>query len=236
MLRIVLLIMLLLFSGCEETKKIEKKVDALQEKKMELDKKIAVARAEADKEKELALLKMRKKLEELSLKESKTKAQKELELAKIKAQKELDLQKIEKELKLKEIELKREKTKIELENQKLLAQKELEVKKIFLIYALIAFVLLLFFAGIVLYIYKKRKDKLIAYHDNLEKYFRLKENETKVQIANKIIDTIASGKLTPDQEQRLITVLQSPNNIDKKELPKEIGESIDVEIDENKKE
>jgi hypothetical protein len=30
--------------------------------------------------------------------------------------------------------------------------------------------------------------------------------------------------------------LQSPNNIDKKELPKEIGESIDVEIDENKKE
>jgi hypothetical protein len=69
--------MLLLFSGCEETKKIEKKVDALQEKKMELDKKIAVARAEADKEKELALLKMRKKLEELSLKESKTKAQKE---------------------------------------------------------------------------------------------------------------------------------------------------------------
>ncbi len=214
-----------MFTGCESIDtKTDKKIDYLQERKAKLDAKIAKAREKADKERELALMKMRQRLEELSLKETKTKAQKEIEIEKIKAQKELELQKIEKELKLKELELQQEKQKIELENQKLIAQKELEVKKQFLIYSLISLILIIIAVLLILYVYKKRKDKLIAYHDNLEKYFRMKENEAKVAIANKIIDTIAEGKLTPEQELRLLGVLKG----DVKELPKEIENKDEV--------
>ncbi|WP_281951611.1 hypothetical protein [Nitrosophilus kaiyonis] len=234
MFRVLLLIFLLLFVGCEQKDtKLENKSNYLQEKKAKLDEKIAQARAKADKEKELALLKMRKRLEELSLKSGQTEAQKEIEIAKIKAQKELEIQKIQKELKLKELELQKERQKIELENQKLLAQKEIEVKKEFLVFSLIGLILIILAILTVLYFYKKRKDKIIAYHDNLEKYFRMKENEAKVAIANKIIDTIAEGKLSPEQEQRLLGVLKG----DLKELPKDIekkDEVVDALIEEGK--
>ena len=233
--KILLALSLLFFTGCEfkEDKISDKKIDKLQERKAKLDEKIALARAQADKKREIALMQMRKRLEELSLKETKTKAQKEIELEKIRAQKELELQKIQKELKLKELELLKEKQKIELENQKLIAQKEIEVKKQFLIYSLIALILIILSILIILYVYKKRKDKIIAYHDNLEKYFRMKENEAKIAIANKIIDTIAQQKLTPQQEERLLKVLKGET----KEIPKEIenkDEVVEALIEEKK--
>ncbi len=61
----------------------------------------------------------------------------------------------------------------------------------------------------VLFIYynNKRKDKLRVYEDNLNKYFREKENQAKIEIAGKILDTIASGKLSEEQENRLISSL-----------------------------
>ena len=228
MFRVLILAFLILLSGCDSKKEeISNKVSNLEQKRSKLDEQIAKARANADKEKELALLKMKKRVDELLLQKGKTEAQKEIEIAKIKAQKELEIQKIERELKLKELELQKERQKIELENKKLLAQKEIEVKKQFLIYSLIALVLIIVSILIILYFYKKRKDKILAYHDNLEKYFRMKENEAKIAIANKIIDTIAEGKLTPDQEQRLLGVLKG----DIKEIPKELEDKKDEVVE-----
>ncbi|BCD62999.1 hypothetical protein NitYY0826_C1887 [Nitratiruptor sp. YY08-26] len=192
------------------------------------------AREEADKQKELALTKMQQQIEKLALERSKNEAQKEIALAQIKAKQALELQKIEQAYKLKELELKKQKELLELENQKIVAQKEIELKKQFLYLSLAALVFIIVVVLIILYFYKKRKDKLIAYHDNLEKYFRLKENEAKVAIANKIIDTIAEGKLTPEQEQRLLGVLKGET----KELPKEIEhkdeEPIEAEVEEKR--
>ncbi|WP_201334673.1 MULTISPECIES: hypothetical protein [unclassified Nitratiruptor] len=230
-----LVLIVLLFGGCmESTQKLDQKKDELLERKARIEARLEKAREEADKQKELALTKMQQEIEKLALQRSKNEAQKEVEIARIKAKQALELQKIEQAYKLKELELKKQKELLELQNQKIIAQKELELKKQFLLFSLIALVIILVVVLIVLYFYKKRKDKLIAYHDNLEKYFRLKENEAKVAIANKIIDTIAEGKLTPEQEQRLLGVLKGET----KELPKEIEnkkeEPIEAEVEEKK--
>ncbi len=226
-----LLLVALLFGGCIDTsQKSDKKIDELAARKARIEARLEKARQEADRQKELALTKMQKQIEKLALERSKTEAQKEIELARINARQALELQKIEQAYKLKELELKKQKELLELQNQKYLAEREIALKKQLLIYSLIAFTVLLIAILVVLYIYKKRRDKLIAYHDNLEKYFRMKENEAKIAIANKIIDTIAEGKLTPEQEQRLLGVLKG----DVKELPKEIEESeaIEAEVEE----
>ncbi len=223
-----LLLAALLFGGCIDTsQKSDKKIDELAARKTRIEARLEKARREADRQKELALTKMQKQIEQLALERSKTQAQKEVELARIKAKQALELQKIEQAYKLKELELKKQKELLELQNQKYLAEREIALKKQLLIYSLIAFTVLLIAILVVLYFYKKRRDKLIAYHDNLEKYFRMKENEAKIAIANKIIDTIAEGKLTPEQEQRLLGVLKG----DVKELPKEIEETKDEAIE-----
>lgn len=227
-------LMVLMLSGCFD-QTTQKKKDELLERKARIEARLLKAKEEANKQKELALTKMQKEIEKLALERSKSEAQKEIELARIKAKQALELQKIEQAYKLKELELQKEKQRIELENQKLIAQKEIELKKQFLLYSLIALVIILIVILIVLYLYKKRKDKLIAYHDNLEKYFRLKENEAKIAIANKIIDTIAEGKLTPEQEQRLLGVLKGEAKEEPKELPKEIEEPLEAEVEEEKK-
>jgi len=64
------------------------------------------------------------------------------------------------------------------------------------------------------YLKKRREDKLIAYRDNLDKYFRAKENEARVKIAEKILDTVASGKLSSAHEARLIEVFNAENKED----------------------
>jgi hypothetical protein len=227
----------LLFAGCfEQKKELAKKNDELMERKQRIEARLLAAKEAADKEKELLLTKMQERIEKLALERAKSEKEKEIELAKIKMEQALALSRLEQKYKLEELRLREQKERIELENERLIAQKELEVKKQFLIYSLIALVLIVIAILIILYIYKKRKDKLIAYHDNLEKYFRMKENEAKIAIANKIIDTIAEGKLTPEQEQRFLGVLRG----DVKELPKELeerrgDEPIEAEIDDGKR-
>ena len=73
--------------------------------------------------------------------------------------------------------------------------------------------LLLIIAFFIYYYFKKRReDKLIAYNDNLDKYFRAKENETRVKIAEKILDTISSGQLSERHEAKLIEVFNADHS------------------------
>jgi len=227
MSRVFSLLLLFLLAGCYVEQKGDQKIDELAQRKARIEARLEKARMEADKQKELALTKMQKQIEELALQRTKSEAQKEIELAKIKAKQALQLQRIEQAYKLKELELKKQKELLELQNKKYLAEREIELKKQLLIYSLIGLLLIILAALIILYFYKKRKDKLIAYHDNLEKYFRMKEHEAKIAIANKIIDTIAEGKLTPEQEQRLLGVLRG----DAKDLPKELEHKKDEPIE-----
>ena len=173
---------------------------------------------------------------------------KEVQLKKIDAQKEQELAKINSQTTLATLEKEQllEKIKLEAQAEKekmLLAQakeKELfeaklrdlerqdamEIKRYLL---LILFFLLIIVAYFV-YLYFKRRhdDKLRAYQDNLDKYFHQQENMTKMRIAEKIIDTVASGKLEKEQESALIKALSG--NISPENEPKLISDDTAEDI------
>ncbi len=132
------------------------------------------------------------------------------EIAQIEAKKQIELQKISKESELKALALQREKE-LELlkEKERLLA---IEHEQAMQRYLLLGGILLLLLAGALLlwYLDRRRKDKLRAYEDNLQKYFRQKENEARVKIAEKILDTVASQDLGIEQKTKLIEALHGP--------------------------
>jgi len=132
-------------------------------------------------------------------------AQTQAELAKIAAQKELA--QIQKEQLIAKIELEAQAQKKALEAKLLQEERAdaMEVKR----YLLLILFFVLVMGSYFLYLYFKRRhdDKLLAYKDNLEKYFHQQENMTRLRIAEKIIDTVASGKLDKAQENELLKAL-----------------------------
>ena len=123
----------------------------------------------------------------------------------------------------KEIQLKKIDAKTELEKQKALLQDKkdkallnmqmlqmqhdnnTQIERYILIMSFFLLIIVSFF--IYYYLKKRHEDKLRAYKDNLEKYFHQQENMTRMRIAEKIIDTVASGKLDKAQEMELIKAL-----------------------------
>ncbi len=62
--------------------------------------------------------------------------------------------------------------------------------------------------ALVLYIFRKRReDKLKMHDDELQKEMFIREKELQVKMAEKILDTIASGKLSEEREQHLLETL-----------------------------
>ena len=203
--------------------------------------------SQADKQAKLA---EQKAAFELKIKETKDVQMKQIdaqttqELEKIKAQKELAQMQKEQMMEKIRLQAQLEKQKAQLEIQKqeaLLEQKmkeiaqanDMELKKYLLV---ILFLILIIASFFTYYYFKKRHDdKLRAYQDNLDKYFHQQENATKMRIAEKIIDTVASGKLDKAQETELIKALSgniAPTQ-EAKLLEGEISE--DIELIEEKK-
>ena len=186
-----------------------------------------------------------KKLEAKKAFEEKIADAKEVQLKKIDAQKEQELAKINSQTTLATLEKKQllEKIKLEAEAEKekmLLAQakeKELfqakqrdlerqdamEIKRYLLLILFLMLVIISFF--IYHYFKRRHEDKLRAYQDNLDKYFHQQENMTKMRIAEKIIDTVASGKLEKEQESELIKALSG--NISPADEPKLLNKTTD---------
>ena len=186
-----------------------------------------------------------KKLQEKKAFEEKIANSKEVQLKKIDAQKEQELAKIESQTTLAKLEKEQllEKIKLEAQAEKeklLLAQAKereafeaklrdleradsMEIKR----YLLLILFLLLVIISYFVYLYFKRKhdDQLRAYQDNLDKYFHQQENMTRMRIAEKIIDTVASGQLAKEQESELIKALSG--NMQAKEEPKLLSETSD---------
>ena len=187
-----------------------------------------------------------KKLQEKRAFEEKIANSKEVQLKKIDAQKEQELAKIESQTTLATLEKEQllEKIKLEAEAEKekivLAQQKEREAYKAKLRemehqdameikrYLMIILFLMLIIASYFIYLYFKHKhdDKLRAYQDNLDKYFHQQENMTKMRIAEKIIDTVASGKLEKEQERELIKALSG--NITPSQEPKLLTDEIEI--------
>jgi len=58
------------------------------------------------------------------------------------------------------------------------------------------------------YMFRKRREDRLKMHENeLQKEVYLREKELQVKMAEKILDTIASGKLSEEREQHLLEAL-----------------------------
>ena len=220
----------LFFSGCEMDGVFGPSKKELELKEKELDQKNALQQKElALKEKELnQSTELKEKQAQLSL--EKTKAEldnkKSIELAKINST--VEKEKIQSQSKQNELDY------------ELTAKQEdnaLSIQKYILVAVIILIILVA--GGLFVYFNNRRKDKLKAYEDNLEKYFRAKETDAKVQIANKILDTISKGNLNPETENKLIASLNgtAPQKDETKQLEKKHDDVVDLEvIDEETKE
>ena len=137
---------------------------------------------------------------------------------------------------LKKQELEQQKVKeLELIAQKTLRaqeQKELEFKRY--IIALVALIIIIVAFFLFYYYKKKREDKLTAYNDNLRKYFLQKENEVKLRIAEKILDTVASGNLSPEDQRKLIEVMHRSSVQENPDVAALENETVDIEVIEQK--
>ena len=156
------------------------------EKKVQQYKEIELKKLELQTKKELALIESKKEL---------AKIEKEKELTKIKLNAQYEKERLE-------LEQKKQKLKFEQKIREKQQAYDMEIKR----YIIIGSIIIFLFIGFFVYFYYKRKrdDKLQAYKDNLEKYFRQKENETRVEIATKMLDVIKDGALDKDQQTQLI--------------------------------
>ncbi len=144
------------------------------------------------------------------------------ELARIEANRSVELEKISSAAKLKQLELqKRAELELIREKERML---KIEHEQAMERYTLLGAIMLLLLAGVALlwYFDRRRKDKLRAYEDNLKKYFHQKENESRVKIAEKILDTVASKDLSGEQRAKLIEALHGT-------APKRVTSSPDSE-------
>lgn len=181
------ILLLLSFNACQ----LFEDSPELQEKKQVLElKKLQVAQ-----EKELALLELQKSL------------------ATIEKEKMLSLQKMHNDIKEKELSANSEKE-LELIKQKLALQESnntLNFQLYLFVFLGLMIIVIAFF--IFYYLKKKRENELLAYNDNLKKYFYMKENETRLKIAEKILDTICEGDLSSENQQKLIHAFSNETSV-----------------------
>jgi len=174
----LMIIILFSFSACQLLEDSKE----LQNQKQEL----ALKTLQAQQDKDLATLEMQKSL------------------ATIEKEKTLELQKLQNEIKAQELNTNSE-AELELIKQKVTLQEsnnDLDFQKYLLMFLAL---LLIVVSGFIFYYFKKKRDnELRAYEDNLKKYFYHKENEARLKIADKILDTLKGGNLSQENEQKLI--------------------------------
>jgi hypothetical protein len=180
------LLAVLLFSGCDINDFIPKEPDSPELKEKAL------------------LIKQQSELAELKARQ---------ELASIESNKEIELGKLNKDIKIKELELKNaqelERLKLQIEIEA--AERDYSMKRNMLLMATLFMIIVAY--GLYLLLKRRHDKKLQAYNDNLKKYFYQKEQDARMRLAEKIVDTVASGKATSEQEAKLLSLLNAPENI-----------------------
>ena len=200
-MKIILIFSLaLLFGGCfSDEPSSQQKTEAAQKQTIETIKmsveneKLIQMKIEALRERDMAEINMKK------------------ELASIDREKEYELAKLDSKLQMQRLLLEKELALEQFKQDNLIRESEeaISQQRYLLFYATVIIIIL---AGAIYYFMKRRReDKLRAYNDNLEKYFQNKQNDSRVKIAEKIIDTIATGKLNSQQEAQLIQAINSEN-------------------------
>ncbi|MEA3372917.1 MAG: hypothetical protein U9Q62_04425 [Campylobacterota bacterium] len=131
------------------------------------------------------------------------------EVATIQMQRDLELERIKKESKTEEVTAKKE---IAFKEQDTIERQEDNINNRYNTIVIIGSLFLLVAMGLLVYfLLKRREDKLKMHEDTIEKEMTLKEKELQVQMATKILDTIASGTLDKEEERRLIETFEKSN-------------------------
>ena len=151
-----------------------------------------------------------------SVTNSKSSKNKEVTIATIEAETQKEIAKINKErdLELKKMEEKTKLLKLKTSNDIAVKEHNLSTYVQESEYAFKNSTLMIIAAGLfavlalALFMFRKRReDKLKMHEDELQKEMYLREKELQVKMAEKILDTIASGKLSEEREQHLLEAL-----------------------------
>jgi len=136
---------------------------------------------------------------------AKIEAEAKKEVAKINKERDLELKKMEENTKVLELKTSNEMAIKEHNLSTYVQESEFAFKNTTLIFVAIGLFAIL---ALTLFIYRKRReDKLKMHEDNLQKEVYLREKELQVKMAEKILDTIATGKLSEEKEQHLLEAL-----------------------------
>jgi len=132
-------------------------------------------------------------------------AETQKEIAKINKERDLELKKMEEKTKLVQLSTENEMAIKEHNLTTYVKENEFAFKNSTLVIIALSFFALL---ALTIYIFRKRReDKLKMHEDELQKEVYLREKELQVKMAEKILDTIASGKLSEEKEQHLLEAL-----------------------------
>jgi hypothetical protein len=217
---------LFLFSGCDIDLFNTDKVDRLKQENSRLMAEKEAESIRLDHENSRITIEKDEELKRLALEgeiqKQKLNNDRETELARIAKEKEIEALSLGQEL---------EKEKLLQETKHLEVTKSLELEKY--LFGLLALLMLIISFFIYYYFKKRREDKLIAYNDNLRKYFLFKEHETRTKIAKQVLDTIAEGKLSKEDQANLIRAI-SVNSLE--ELPPTVTNTeVEIEMIEEKR-
>ena len=183
----------LIFSGCETTRQKSRIIDREQHK-ISYAKSILGQKSEPDP----------KELKKMELESQK-------EIAELEMQKAIEVERVRAEVK-----------KAELQSRKEIALKEAEIKKSrienekssdnwFIILSII------FFSILTILLYRlfreHQRTKLQLHKERMAHEANMKEKELQAQIVQKLIDAAGSGKLTPEQHERLLDSLNSSRRL-----------------------
>lgn len=131
------------------------------------------------------------------------------EIAKINKERDLELQKMEQDTKLIALQTQNELALKEHNLSSFVQEGDYALKKSTLIIIALSLTALFILS---FYVFKKRReDRLKMHQEELEKEMYLREKELQVKMAEKILDTIASGKLSKEDEQHLLSTLDKTN-------------------------
>jgi len=132
-------------------------------------------------------------------------AETQKEIAKINKERDVALHKMEQETKLTELKTHNEMAVKEHNLSVFVQESEFAFKNSTLFVAALA---MISFLALAFYVFKKRREDKLTMHENeLQKEMFIREKELQVKMAEKILDTIASGKLSEEREQHLLETL-----------------------------
>ncbi len=128
-------------------------------------------------------------------------------IATIEKEQAVELKQIESSTSLSKIEITKELALEEIKNERVAIENSHKTSTSVLV--VIAVALALLFIYLFYTSSRNRKERLRKHENELMLKLQLKEQEVKMKMAQKVLDSITSGKLTPEQENRLVQTLEN---------------------------